>query len=80
MDINEFIVRYFPDYSTSELIKETNDLDLLMHENFDEGSSADILLKTKYKNNTWNNDLENDFHNNMMEIYKQSIEGYLKTL
>jgi hypothetical protein len=81
MDIwNEFVLKYFPDYYSSELISRANDLDLLMNDNYEVGSNAEKILNNEYRGTNWNNDLENDYHNIMFEIYEKSIEGYLKTL
>lgn len=76
--VDEFIEKYYPNYSSCSDIARENDLYLIMEEEEEDGSIADELLRGEYD---WNRQhAKLDWIQLRMEILEAAIEGYLAKL
>lgn len=73
-----FVMEYYPNYSSSDEIARNDDLQKLLDEEQEEGDSADRLLKKEYNGDVNNAHIQLDFNESLVRIYETAIENFYK--
>lgn len=79
----DFVVKYYPNYYSSDFIAYNEDLCKLTNEEYDEGDDAHKLLIEDYDgefNSITIKEIKRDFELSLRVIYEKSINNYLETL
>lgn len=72
----DFVEKHFPDYSRSQLICDANDLQKLLDKEVN--GYAETLLEEDYDGDLNNPQIETDYNTLHEEIYRLSIENFLR--
>lgn len=79
----DFVVKYYPNYYTSDVIAYNEDLCKLTNEDYEEGDDAHQLLIDDYDgefNSITIKEIKRDYEQSLRVIYEKSILAYLETL
>ena len=79
----DFVVKYYPNYDSSDVIAYNEDLCKLTNEDYEEGDDAHKLLIEYYDgefNSITIKEIKRDYEQSLRVIYEKSILAYLETL
>jgi len=74
----DFVEKYYPNYSSSNEIAHSDDLQKLLDDEYEDGDHASNLLVKEYGGKIWDPQIIDDYRQSLMSIYEKSIENYLK--
>jgi hypothetical protein len=80
MTNQEFIEKWYPNYSSSCFIAYNEDLNKLMNNEHEEGDDADILLIDLYSGDIKHPRIETDFYESQCMIYEEALQNFIKTI
>ncbi len=73
----DFVIEYYPNYSSSNEIAHSDDLEKLKHDDYEDGDDASKLLYREYNGDINNPQIETDLNELLVQIYEKAIENYL---
>lgn len=72
-----FVEAFYPNYHSSEIIAECDDLQKLIDDEFDDDSDAHFILHDRYDGDIENPEIYRDYRDAHYDVYLQSIAAFM---
>jgi len=76
-EIQDFIEKFYPDYSNSDEIAYLNDLNKLVEGDYEDGDSADILLQRVWYGHIESNLIPIEQQKQYIRVLEKAIESFI---